>query len=414
MAHEISVPRLGWTMEEGTFGGWLRAEGELVREQDEVFTLESDKATQGIEALATGILRISPGGPRAGDTVKVGVVLGCLVAEGELAPWETAGDTPAPASAPALLTANAPSRQAPTPAVNQAPRGRHAAISPRARRVAGELGVDWSRIAGSGATGRIVERDVRAAASERRSTAPSSVAKAVRKAGRDERIPVTPLRRLIADRMLAGSQATAPVTLTTKADVTQLKAIREQFKSAPPGRQPRVPSFTALMIKLTAAVLEHHPRLNACWEGDHIRQHGTIHVAVAIDTEAGLMAPVIRDVPAQTLLQIAESLERLSSRARERQLRPEEFEGGTFTLTNLGMFGIDAFTPIVNLPQCAILGLGRIVTEPAVHGGQVVPRDQMTLSLSFDHRVVDGAPAARFLNELRQAVEEPFPWLLAE
>ena len=427
MAHEISVPRLGWTMEEGTFGGWLKAEGDFVRSSDEIYTLESDKASQGIEALAEGVLRIAPDGPQTGDIVKVGAVLGCLTAIGEPAPWETPAAvqdvrstttsirvTLASAAvvpkAPATVESGDP---APVAKVHRGP-----AISPRARRAARELGIDASHLQGSGATGRITERDVRLAAQS--GAAPQVESPMARPSPRTARptsdtlVPITPVRRLIAERMLAGSQAMAPVTLTTKADVAQLKAIRDQFKGAPPGKQAAAPSYTALLVKLAAAVLEQHPRLNSCWEGAHIREFAAINVCVAIDAPGGLVAPALRDVPSLTLLQTAEAIVQLAQRARDGKLRTEDFEGGTFTITNLGMHGIDAFTPILNVPQTAILGLGRIVAEPAVRDGKVVPRDAMTVCLTFDHRAVDGAPAARFLNDLRQAIEEPFPWLLAD
>lgn len=375
MAREITVPRLGWTMEEGTFGGWLKADGETVREGDELFLLESDKASEAVTALDAGTLRIPANGPAKGDTVQVGQCLGYLVAPGEALPLVSA---PAPAVAPTT-------RSEPTPVERtEVTRRVRPTASPRARRVAQELGVDLAGLRGSGRTGRIVERDVRAAAPA---------------AATERRLPVTPLRRLIAERMSAGVRTTAPVTLTTKADATRLRDFRERHPDAVR------PSYTELLIERTARVLQRHPLLNTRWEADSIVVSTSVHMAVAIDTDAGLVAPVVRDAHALSLAELRARLRELAERARQGRLRAEEVHGGTFTLTNLGMYGIDAFTPILNVPQVAILGVGRVVLEPAVFEGQIVPRAMMALSLTFDHRAVDGGPAARFLDDLRRTIE---------
>jgi pyruvate dehydrogenase E2 component (dihydrolipoamide acetyltransferase) len=207
--------------------------------------------------------------------------------------------------------------------------------------------------------------------------------------------------------MSAGAHETAPVTLTTRCDATNLVNLREQFRTAERGAEEIVPSYNDLLVKLTAMILTRHPLLAAQWGEREILLPEGFHISVAVDTEAGLLAPVVRDADRLTLRQIAAEMRNLSGLARSGKLSSEQMQGGVFTITNLGMLGIDAFTPIINLPQCAILGVGRIVCEPAVVNGQIVPRDQMTLSLTFDHRVVDGAPAARFLNDLRMAIEHP-------
>jgi pyruvate dehydrogenase E2 component (dihydrolipoamide acetyltransferase) len=379
MAHEITVPRLGWTMEEGTFGGWLKADGDPVREGDELFLLESDKASEAVTAIDAGVLRIPAGGPRQGDVVKVGQCLGYLVGPGE----------EVPSAPPTRQVAGAGEREA-TGAEAQprtrSSRGRRA-ISPRARRAARQLGVDWSQLTGSGRTGRIVERDVRAA-SARGATA-------------DRIVPLSPVRRLIADRMAASARTAAPVTLTTKADATRWRELRERRRV----EGGFVPGYTELTLFVTAKVLAAHPAMNARWQDDAVALCAGIHIGVAVDTPAGLMVPVLRDADRLGLEQLATRLQDLAERARARRLRAEEMEGGTFTVTNLGMYGIDAFTPLINLPECAVLGVGRVVAEPAVHEGQIVPRDRIALSLTFDHRAVDGAPAARFLNDVRLLIE---------
>jgi pyruvate dehydrogenase E2 component (dihydrolipoamide acetyltransferase) len=269
--------------------------------------------------------------------------------------------------------------------------------------VARELGVEWQHVKGTGRTGRIRERDVRAAA-------PATPAR-----GPGRLLPLTPTRRQIAERLAAGSHEAVPVTLTTRADATNLVNLRGQFK--PPGESAgpadaAVPTYTDFLVKLAASALLRHPLLNACWTDEGLWLSEGVHVGVAVDTEAGLLVPVLRDVQALGLLQVAALSRELVERARARRLTAEEMQGGTFTVTNLGRYGIDAFTPVLNPPQCAILGIGRIRREPAVHGGRVVPRQVLTLSLTFDHRAVDGAPAAQFLDTLRGHVEQPGPCLI--
>ncbi len=210
--------------------------------------------------------------------------------------------------------------------------------------------------------------------------------------------------------MLASQQQTAPVTLTTRADATNLVNLRTQFKTVGDGVAP--PTFTDMIVKLTAAALERHPLLAARWEGDQQIFPETIDIGMAVDAEEGLIVPVLRDVGSLSLMQLAERSRSLVERARNGKLSADDMSGGVFTVTNLGAFGIDAFTPIINVPETAILGVGCIRREPAVHNDQIVPRDKMTLSLTFDHRVVDGAPAARFLQTVVEAVENPSAWLL--
>jgi pyruvate dehydrogenase E2 component (dihydrolipoamide acetyltransferase) len=207
--------------------------------------------------------------------------------------------------------------------------------------------------------------------------------------------------------MSAGAHETAPVTLTTRCDATNLVSLRDQFRAAERGAEEIVPSYNDLLVKLTAMILTRHLLLAAQWGEREILLPDGFHISVAVDTDAGLLAPVVRDADKLTLRQVAAELRWLAASARSGGLSADEMQGGVFTITNLGMLGVEAFTPIINLPQCAILGVGRIVREPAVVNDQIVPRDRMTLSLTFDHRVVDGAPAARFLNDLRHAIENP-------
>jgi pyruvate dehydrogenase E2 component (dihydrolipoamide acetyltransferase) len=390
MAIPITVPRLGWTMEEGVFVGWLKPDGAAVSTGEPLFTLESEKATQDIESLENGILRIAPDAPRAGDRVAVGAVIGHLTEAGEAVPS---------LSAASGKVARPPEQPVPASAQNAVSSRKQHALpisSPRARRVAAELQIDWTGLAGSGRGGRIRERDVRAAAVS----------------SQDKADPHRSLRNTISQRMVASHQTTAPVTLTTTADATNLVNLRKQFKAAREAGADVVPGYTDFLVKLTAVALQKHPLLNAGWIDDRIQQSPGIHVGVAVDTEAGLLVPVLRDVPSLGLKQIAARLHDLVERARVRKLMADELQGGTFTITNLGALGIDTFTPIINLPQCAIIGVGRIGRRPVVVGDEIAIREQITLSLTFDHRMVDGAPAARFLQTLSALIENPGPWMM--
>jgi pyruvate dehydrogenase E2 component (dihydrolipoamide acetyltransferase) len=392
VAVPVTVPRFGWSMDEGTFVEWLKRDGDRIRVGDALFVLESEKAAENVEAIDAGILRIPANCPKPGDVIPVGHVVAFLVSEGEHLPAADVvkkGDQPSRGMSAANPAGEA--LESAGPALGAVKLGAHA-VSPRARRVARELGVDCSALHGSGRGGRVRERDVRAVAIT---------------ASGGRLIPLTRIRRLTAARMVAGVTQAAPVTLTTKADATELVAMRDRLKTA----DDIVPSYTDLVIKLTAVALRQHPMLQAQWRDDGLFVPDAVHIAVAVDTDDGLFAPVLRDVDRLTLPQLATQSRELIALARAGRLTGEHLRDATFTVTNLGMFGIDAFTPIINLPQCAVLGIGRIVRAPAVVGDRIMPRDMLTLSLTFDHRVVDGAPAARFLDNLRQSIERPRPLL---
>jgi pyruvate dehydrogenase E2 component (dihydrolipoamide acetyltransferase) len=439
MASAITVPRLGWTMEQGIFAGWLKQDGDAVRAGDRLFTLESDKAAEEVEALDSGILHIARHGPRPGDTIRVGLVIGFLLQPGEVAAEmpTRAGPAPGRETSPALASPSV-RRRAHARGVNlheitgTGPKGRITAgdvpqsshrriagpieevpaprppagpaISPRALRVATELGVDWTKLRGSGRTGRIRECDVRAAVGRTAIAPPPAVLPAD---GEKRR-----MRQRIAKSLVRSVQSTAPVTLTRTADATNLVQLRGQFQAvAPSGTEP-VPSYTDFIVKLAAVALQQHPHLNARWEEDRVVVEPAIHIGIAVDTDAGLLVPVVRDVPALSLRQLATCTRDLIERARQRQLHADEMQGGTFTVSNLGGFGIDVFTSIIHFPQCAILGIGRVQRQPVVFQDQITVRERVTLSLTFDHRVVDGAPAARFLQLLAALIENLGPALM--
>ena len=445
MAQEIIIPRLGWSMEEGTFVAWLKSEGDFVKRGDALFELEGEKATQEIEAVDEGVLRIPLTGPKPGSIHKVGAIIGYLVGAND--------------SIPALAN---PSQQTNIEVVNEAdsvvaspsvrqlarkvgiqlsqvkgtgPRGRilqedvHQAkvifsenaqepvishvskmssqqvASPRARRLASNLGIDWKLLIGSGASGRVRECDVKAASTN----LPSDITSA----GKAQRIPISKKRRLIAQRLVASRQLTVPVTLTTKANATNLVNLRNQFKSTN-GTHP-IPSFQDIITKLVAEVLKEHMFLAGRWDEDAIvlPAHHELHIGMAVDTEDGLLVPVIRNVAGLTLRDVAVQSKSLVQQAREGKITAAQMQGGVFTITNLGAFGIDSFTPVINYPEAAILGLGAIRKEPVfLDDGQVVAQLQLALSLTFDHRIVDGAPAARFLQALVSAISNPSAFLL--
>jgi pyruvate dehydrogenase E2 component (dihydrolipoamide acetyltransferase) len=409
MAHEILMPRLGWATEEGALIEWLKQDGDPVRGGDVVCVIESDKAQVEVEVFDAGTLRIPAGSPAPGAKVPVGTLLAYVLAPGEALPDPGAARVEGPLS-PGVSRAAGGGASTPAPAVplgqtagaapQAAPPRDHArrpgragapAASPRARRIAAELRLDWRSLTGSGRTGRIVERDVRAAGADR----PSAV------------------RRLVADRMSASARTTAPVTLTTEADATELVRVRAALAAEARATGAAAPSVTDCFVKLAAVALLEHPALNTSLEGERIVRHGAVHIAVAVDTARGLLACVLRDVPRKSLPALATESAALIAQARAGTVSPEALRGATFTVSNLGAYEIDAFTPIVNLPECAVLGIGRIVPRAVVvdeTDDRIAVRKMVALSLTFDHRVVDGAPAARFLQRIKRLVEQPAAW----
>mgnify|MGYP000073560852 CR=1 FL=1 len=459
MPIQIVMPKLGWTMEEGVLAEWIKKDGERVEPGDILFTVESDKALQEVEAFDSGILRIPPDAPPAGSTLKVGELLAYLVQPGEDLPTAS---IPTPSAETAEVTVHdelGASMLQPSVAGATRANGATVRISPRAKRAAAELGIDWTGLAGSGRTGRIIERDVRAAHARQETAAQaapisgaadiSPVARraaqelgvdldalAAQHAGKritredveraaaspvtptaaspngETRTPIPTIRRRIAEAMTRSAQTTAAVTLVTEVDATELVRLRKQLRAG--GKSP-VPSYNDLLVRLCAVALEEHPALNARLEGDEIVQPASIHIGIAVDTPRGLLVPVIRDVQTKALRQISQESAELIDATRGGKISPDALRGSTFTISNLGMYEIDAFTPIINLPECAILGVGRIVPKQVVidaDAEKLAIRHMMFTSLTFDHRVVDGAPAARFLQRVKQFVEQPYLWLV--
>ena len=445
MAQEIIIPRLGWSMEEGTFVAWLKSDGDFVKRGDALFELEGEKATQEIEAVDEGVLRIPITGPKPGSVHKVGAVIGYLVAANDSIPGlanplqqvnvEAINEADSIVASPSVrqlarkvgvqlsqVKATGPrgrilqgdvhqaksilSENAQEPVISDVSKMLSQQVaSPRARRLASSLGIDWKLLIGSGAGGRIRECDVKAAS--------TNLTSPITTAGKAQRIPISKKRKLIAQRLVASRQLTVPVTLTTKADATNLVNLRNQFKSTN-GTHP-IPSFQDIITKLVAEVLKEHMFLAGRWDEDVIvlPAHHELHIGMAVDTEDGLLVPVIRNVAGLNLRDVAVQSKSLVQQAREGKITAAQMQGGVFTITNLGAFGIDSFTPVINYPEAAILGLGAIRKEPVfLDDGKVVAQLQLALSLTFDHRIVDGAPAARFLQALVSAIVNPSAFLL--
>lgn len=398
MSHEIRLPRLGWSMEEGTFVGWLKLPGADVAVGEPLFELEGEKATQEIESVDAGELYIPPDAPKPGSTIAVGTLLGYLLAEGEPLP---SGDAPKVMPPSRDIVEPAPTV---TPVV-MAPESlppQETVASPRARRVAQELGVDWTALSGTGREGRVREADVRAAAP----AVPSTVT--------GDRVLMTPRRKAIAERLRTSVERTIPVTLTTVADVTGLVALRDQFKVA---KSPVVPAFTDIIACLVAKVLPRHPKMAVRWNPTQSTLIAVpadqYHIGIAVDTPDGLLVPIVRHVGSTPLLQVAATSKALIERARTGRVSIAEMQAGVLTLSNLGSYGIDGFTPIINYPEIAVLGLGAVRREAVVtDDDRIVPGLRMTLSLTFDHAAIDGAPAAAFLRDIAAAIQTAAAMLL--
>jgi len=449
-------------MTEGKIGKWLVKEGESVKKGAPIVEIETDKVVSELESPSDGVLaRILVS---ENSKIPVKSILAIIVAPGETVDemaFESEPATPSttPVSgepsfqisdrvraAPVSPSVDATERIIASPAAKQlaqehnvdvsrlrgtGPGGRivkddvqkqidsqleqgvseRIKVSPLARRLAEEHGLDLSSITGTGPEGRIVRDDILKAAKEKAvapppSTVPLDVVPEKIEAPPEQIIPLTGIRQTIAERMMQSIRTAAIVTLNTEVDATALVELRTLLADKADI------SYTDLLVKIVAKALRQHPTLNSTLaeDGIHILEQINIGVAVALDD--GLIVPVVRDAYKKELSAISKDIKDLTERTRKKSLSLDEVHGGTFTITNLGMFGIDTFTPIINPPQCAILGVGRIIKKPAVLNDEIAIRSMMGLSLSFDHRIVDGAPAAQFLQTVSQMIAEPYLILL--
>ena len=447
MAVEVRMLQMDQTMTKGKIGKWLVNEGDTVAQGQPLLEIETDKVVHEQESPADGV--IAQLLAREGSDVPVNELLAIIAAPGEevarvevearlkstptgetgqIAPQRATSDIKASPAARQLaeklaikleeVTASGPGgrilesdvqryielRQ-PEVGENLSPdvasKPSRLKASPLARRLAKEHGIDLTAVAGSGPDGRIVRDDVLQRRHERQ-PAPAYTAPETAQV-----IPMSGIRGIIAERMTMSVQANANVTLHTEVDATEFVQLRSRLNEKLAARDVTL-TYTDMLVKVVANALRAHPRLNATLTDEGIHLLAEINVGVAVALADGLVVPVIRDADRQGLSDISAQVKAFAEKARNNQLTPSELQGGTFTLTNLGNFGVDAFTPIINPPECAILGVGRILQKPVVQNDEIVVRSMLTLSLTFDHRVVDGAPAAEFLQTVAGYIQEPY------
>jgi len=434
MAEIVKMPRLSDTMEEGVVAKWHKNVGDQVSEGDLLAEIETDKATMEFESFQEGtLLHIGVG---EGDAAPVDSVLAILGEKGEdvaalLKEAEAGGgseeskeeapskeevkeEAPAPAKEekpePSKPAASA-SAPAPAPAVSDSMDGRIKA-SPLARALAEEKGIDLNRVQGSGDGGRIVKRDIDGfnpalAPTQQSGAAASAVTPAAHMEESYTEERVSQMRKTIA-RRLSDSKFTAPhFYLTVEIDMDNALAARKQINEMPDIKI----SFNDMVIKAVAMSLRKHPAVNSAWQGDTIRRNNHVHIGVAVAVDEGLLVPVVRFADSKTFTQIGAEVRELAGKARDKKLQPSEWEGNTFTISNLGMFGIEEFTAIVNPPDSCILAVGGIKQTPVVKNGEIVPGNVMKVTMSCDHRVADGATGAAFLQTFKQYMEQPVAML---
>ena len=429
MATEIKLPRLGQGMESGTIIKWLKSEGERVEKGEPLYELDTDKVTQEVEADASGVLlkiAVSEGEVEVGKTVAVigeegetATVSEEPGANGDGAPTSAEKPARAPArdeerergreasaSASAAAAASVSEPAAPTQGDGRVsgsePQTRIKA-SPLARRIARERGIDLAQLSGTGPEGRIVAEDVERAETARPTELVAQSHK-VAPPGEVEVVPLTSVRKTIARRLTEAW--TVPVfQLTIDADMTRALAVREQLVERA-GDRPK-PTVTDLLTKISAVALMQNRAVNAHFAEDGIRRFPTADVGLAVAAPQGLVVPVIQRAESLSVIEIAAARADVVSRARDNKLRREDLEGGTFTISNLGMFGVEQFIAVLNPPQAAILAVGATVEKPVARDGEIVARPMLTLTLTCDHRAVDGADGAKFLADLKAFLEEP-------
>ena len=395
MATEVRLPRLGQGMESGTIVKWLKAEGDMVEKGEPLYELDTDKVTQEVEAEASGVLlKIAV----AEGEVAVGRTIGFIGAEGEVV--EVAAP-PAPEPAAAEAPAAAPAAEAAPTVVSSTTNGRIKA-SPLARRIARERGVDLASVRGTGPDGRIVAEDVERA-EVGAAPAPVAAAPVPSPAGEVERRPLSNVRRTIA-RRLTEAWTVPAFQLTVDIDMSRADELVHKQRELNPGVRITV---TDLLTKVCATALMRHRDMNVRFGEDELFVYPTADVGIAVAAPQGLVVPVVRSAERLTLAEIAGVRGDLVSRAREAKLRTEDLDGGTFTISNLGMFGVDQFVAVLNPPQASILAVGRTREQVVPQDGELVVLPLMTATLTCDHRAVDGATGAEFLGTIRAFLEDP-------
>ena len=445
MPTNIEMPKLSDTMTEGILVKWNKQVGDTIEIGDVIAEVETDKATMEMEAFDEGTL--SDILVQAGEKAAVGATLGVLLEDGEEAP--APGSAPAAISAPEsqLFAEGAEGTEAPevsqpaaelvaptstpAPAAHQAGPGERIKASPLARKIADSKGVDIAAIQGSGPGGRIVKADVEAAAEG--GSAPSRLASAATAlaasakaqvvqstpapvaaaainpvvAAGDQTIELSSMRRIIADRLLTSKTTIPHFYLHVECDTAPLMTLRKQINAQAEQTHGNKYSINDFVLKSVINAAQAVPEINASFNGDSVVQFAKVGVSIAVAVDDGLVTPVIKDAASKSMLQISQEVKDLAVRARDKKLMPNEFDGGTVTVSNLGAWGIESFDAIINPPQAAILSVGAIIEKPVVKDGQIVAGMRMNIGLSCDHRVVDGAVGARFLNEVKKLIENP-------
>jgi pyruvate dehydrogenase E2 component (dihydrolipoamide acetyltransferase) len=423
VATEIIMPKVDMVMETGTFVEWLKKEGEHIGKGEPLFIITTDKANIELESPGDGILAGIKAKPN--DVIPVTEVIGYLLAAGEALPAHAAPQPAAAVSAPSTTRVAAAAE--PPAAMAKAAEPGKVRATPLARRLAQDLGVDLKQVSGRGPLGRIHKADVLAHPQPPalRSSAPAAASAGVAPlaipapagpaaqiplpdARRKQVVPLSGPRKIIAERM-ALSAFTAPhITLSLHVDMTEAIRLRERVLEPLKAQTGQRVSYTAILARAVATVLPRHPFLNASLSDGSIILWDDIHLGIATSVEENLIVPVIREAQNRNLGQIVAALADLTDRARNRRLTPAEMTGSTFTISNLGMFGIESFTAIINPPEAAILAVGKMVDTPVAVEGQMMLRPMMQLTVSADHRISDGATVARFLGELKATLENPY------
>jgi pyruvate dehydrogenase E2 component (dihydrolipoamide acetyltransferase) len=403
MATKVYMEALSPTMEEGRIVNWLKKEGDPVTDGDILAEVETDKAIMELQARGEGTLRKVLA--EDGSTVEVGTLIGVIAAADEditsiLEKTGAVAGAAEPATGDGVTSGSvAPVAAVAMPATAQqtlAPEDR-VKSSPLARRLARERQIDLRVVQGTGPGGRITKRDVEASVPGAR-----HVVSTTGPAYEDK--PLTQIRKTIATRLAASIGPVPHFFLTAEIDMERTAEAREALNAIKDA--PRV-SFNDIIIKVVAEALRQHPECNAWWQDDYIRYFNEVHISMAVSVEEGLITPVIRNAHVKSLREIASEGRELAQRARERRLRPEEYYGGTFSISNLGMFDIDQFTAVINPPEAGILAVGSVADRPVIVNGEVTVRKRMRVTMSCDHRVIDGATGARFLQTVRRMLENP-------
>ncbi len=414
MAFEVLMPQLGLTMEEGTVSQWIKHEGDEVKAGDVILEITTDKLTNEVASEHDGVLLKIVA--QEGEDIPVKGLLAYIGQPGEAVGGAAA---PAPAAAPAAEAAPAAPAAAPAPVA--AAGGARIRISPLARKTAAKLGVDYSHIAGSGSSGRITQKDILAAAEAQKSApavpavqaapaaAPAPKAGSLELMEGDTVIKLAGMRKVVSQRMWASHNEIPPVTQNIKVDVTALMKFRKMLL-AETGKKY---SVNDLVLKATAKCLRQHPEMLVSLDGDQIIQRAHVNLGMAVALDAGLIVPVIRDADKLSLDALSAAAKDLAVRAKENKLGADEYKGSTFTVSNLGMFGIETFTPIINQPDAAILGVCAIHDELDMDDeGKLFKKQVMRLSCTLDHRLLDGSVVAKFEMDLRDLLEKPMSILL--